>query len=73
MNNNIKDIIERAIKRLLRKWLRRKVIQYTSAFWSGTFDWIYDSPLSTWRDKLMCLRTNPDDAKLAYRWLIGEI
>jgi len=62
------------IKRLFKKWLKRQVMKVTND-WDKTFEWIYGSPISTWRDKLFCIRHNSsiDIPKRAYKWLSGNM
>lgn len=58
------------IKRLLRKWLRRQIIKAYTMPKQIAFEWIYYSPISTWRDKLFCLRNSMGGVEKDYDWLI---
>lgn len=61
------------IKPLFRKWLKRKIAktihckQLSNA--KQKFEWIYNSPLSTWRNKLLAINTDEFDAKRYSDWL----
>lgn len=51
-------MIEQIIKKMLRKWLRKKIIKHTGAFSPYIeirFNWVYDAPVWEWRDRLWCL------------------
>ena len=47
-------MIQNIIKKMLRKWLKKKL--YSSSFLFATnvarFNWVYDSPLRQWRDRI---------------------
>lgn len=63
------------MKRLLRKWLKRQVIKRTHVpIEPAFFEWIYDSPISTWKDILFCLKHVKyyDEAKYVYDWLSND-
>lgn len=58
------------MKRLFRKWLKRQIIRMHTPFEQQVFEWIYDSSISTWKDRLLCVKEAPDTYKDAYGWLI---
>lgn len=61
------------MKKLLRKWLKRQIIKKATGMpEQQIFEWIYDSPLPTWRDKLFCLKYANDRAKYAYTFLTND-
>lgn len=47
-------IAEKIIKKMLRKWLKKRV--YNDKFPLATniarFEWVYNSPLKEWRDRI---------------------
>ena len=46
------------IKKVLRKWLKKKVISHIGAFNPHAkeyFEWIYNAPVREWKDRLWCL------------------
>ena len=49
--------IEGKIKRMLRKWLKKRVyrqgIDYSSN--DERFKWVYDAPLREWKDRIWCI------------------
>ena len=56
----IKSYIEGKIKRMLRKWLKKRVyrqgIDYSSN--EERFKWVYDAPLREWKDRIWCIDNN---------------
>lgn len=54
----IKYYIEGKIKRMLRKWLKKRVYRQGISFSSNEerFKWIYDAPLREWKDRLIIER-----------------
>lgn len=63
----IKSYIEGKIKRMLRKWLKKRVYRQGISYSSNDerFKWVYDAPLREWKDRLWCidhgeLYNNPD-------------
>jgi hypothetical protein len=64
----MKDWIEKPIKRMLRKWLLKKVYsEYRYLSCSLEFaEWIYNSPLNEWSDKLWCFKQSLMNPKLAH-------
>lgn len=69
--------MEKILKRLLRGWLRRRVVKYypkgenpnTEKILSRKFLWIYGEHLWAWPSCLYCLRHRFDNAKATYKWL----
>ena len=64
-------MIQNIIKKVLRKWLKKKVIAHTGAFsphFKEYFEWVYNAPIREWKDRLWCLsfanRTSDLDAVL---------
>lgn len=52
-------MIQTIIKKMLRKWLKKKVMTHTGAFsphFNAYFEWIYNAPLREWKDRLWCMR-----------------
>lgn len=62
------------MKKLLRKWLKRQIIKAHANSVHETFEWIYNSPMSTWRDRLFCVRNQPyfGNSKRYYDWLTSN-
>ena len=63
----IKYYIEGKIKRMLRKWLKKKMYCQGRRLSSNEerFYWVYDAPLREWKDRIWCLENrdmciNPD-------------
>lgn len=63
----IKIFIEEKLKRMLRKWLKKRLYRSGIGFDSNKerFLWVYDAPLREWRDRIWCLDNeelynNPD-------------
>ncbi len=53
-------MIEKAIKKLLRKWLKKKVYRDISlASNVARFEWVYNSPLHEWRDRIWVVNNCP--------------
>ena len=56
----IKSYIEGKMKRMLRKWLKKRVyrqgIDYSSN--EARFKWVYDAPLREWKDRIWCIDKN---------------
>ena len=51
-------MIEKAIKKVLRKWLKKKVMSHTGALnphFKKYFEWIYNAPVREWKDRIWCL------------------
>lgn len=51
-------MIEQIIKKMLRKWLKKRIIEKTGAFSPYVekyFNWIYNAPVCEWKDRLWCL------------------
>lgn len=58
------------MKRLLRKWLKRKVLKYTHGdLTRQTFEEIYREPIWIWKDCLFALKCNDATWQLHYKWL----
>lgn len=57
------------MKKILRKWLKRQIIKAHAMPEQLAYEWIYNSPLSTWRDKLFCMRMYPNRWKEVYSFL----
>lgn len=66
------------MKRLLRKWLKRQIIKAYGDIDQQTFDWIYNGPISTWKDKLFCIKNARCGCQyfIAYKdiydWMLGR-
>lgn len=64
------------MKRLLRKWLKRKLIKieikYKRYHATSNFEWIYNSPIHTWRDKLLIVKAHDDLFEMHYSWLNND-
>lgn len=56
----IKYYIEGKIKRMLRKWLKKRVYRQGIDFSSNEerFKWVYNAPLREWKDRLWCIDNN---------------
>lgn len=52
------NMIQNIIKKVLRKYLNKKL--YSSSFLFATnvarFNWVYDSPLRQWRDRIWVIK-----------------
>lgn len=64
----MKDWIEKPIKRMLRKWLLKKVCSKHSTSPENFYNaaWIYNSPLCEWKDKIWCAVKDPSSAEWLY-------
>lgn len=66
------------MKRLFRKWLKRRLVKIAiekrSSIPTYAFEWIYNSPMHTWRDKLLIVRAfgDLDFYEERYRWLNSD-
>jgi len=58
------------MKKILRKWLKRRIIKLHNPLGQQIFKWIYGSPVTTWKDKLLCVKYDPDLYKETYDWLV---
>lgn len=50
--------MQKLIKKVLRKWLKKKIIAHIGAFSPSIneyFDWVYNAPIREWKDRLWCL------------------
>lgn len=63
------------MKCLFRKWLKRKLvkiaIEQKIPIPQYAFEWIYNSPMHTWKDKLLIVRASGVSA-VDYSWLIDD-
>ena len=61
------------MKRLFKKWLKRQLVKIAidtkRPIQTGLFDWIYSSPIHTWRDKLLIVKSCNDFCGEYYCWL----
>jgi len=61
------------MKRFLKKWLKRRLIKIAietkKPISTHLFEWIYNSPIYTWRDKLLIARIANDLWEEYYCWL----
>lgn len=50
----IKSYIEGKIKRMLRKWLKKRVYRQGIGYSANEerFKWVYDAPLREWKDRI---------------------
>lgn len=54
---NMKQMMEKAIKKLLRKWLKKKLYSRISLDVCATrFEWVYNAPLREWRDRIWVVK-----------------
>lgn len=66
------------MKRLFRKWLKRRLVKIAiekrSSIPTHAFEWIYNSSMRTWRDKLLIVRAfgGPDFYEERYCWLNSD-
>jgi len=60
------------MKRLFRKWLKRRILCISPEYRQEIFEWIYNSPISTWKERLFCVRVSLDFYKKYYDWLISK-
>lgn len=62
------------MKRLLRKWLKRQILKACSRQSQRMFEWIYGSHISTWNDRLFCIKKARDlyAAQILYEWLTSD-
>lgn len=51
-------MIQNIIKKVLRKWLKKKVYSnhQTLSTNIARFDWVYNSPLHQWRDRIWIVK-----------------
>ena len=51
-------MIQKMIKKVLRKWLKKKVYSSHLALTTNIarFEWVYNSPLKEWRDRIWIVR-----------------
>lgn len=51
-------MIQNIIKKLLRKWLKKKLYNSNSLTSTNVerFKWVYDSPLRQWRDRIWVVK-----------------
>lgn len=63
------------MKKLFRKWLKRKLVKIAiekkGPIPTHAFEWIYNSPMHTWRDKLLIVRAG-GLLDIDYAWLIDD-
>lgn len=52
--------MEKIIKKVLRKWLKKKLYNSNSPLDSNVahFEWVYNSPLHQWRDRIWVVTHN---------------
>lgn len=72
----MKKKMSNMLKRILCKWLKRRIMSIESCTQltviKREFEWVYNSPLHTWRDKLYCIRCKPFFEKEFYDWLASS-
>lgn len=51
-------MIQKIIKKMLRKWLKKKLYNSNSLTDTNVarFKWVYDSPLHQWRDRIWAIK-----------------
>lgn len=54
-------MIQKLIKKVLKRWLKKKVYTKNNLLKHNTerFEWVYNSPLYEWRDRIWVLVNNP--------------
>lgn len=54
-------MIEKIIKRVLRKWLKKKLYEDRTPLSVNIerFEWVYNSPLKEWRDRTWVIKHCP--------------
>lgn len=54
-------MIQNLIKKVLRKWLKKKVYTRNNPLTLNIarFEWVYNSPLHEWRDRIWVLNNSP--------------
>jgi len=60
------------MKRLFRKWLKRQIVKAHAMPEQQIFEWIYGSPIATWKNKLLCIRCHPDRWREVYSFLNSD-
>ncbi len=67
-------MIQKVIKKVLRKWLKKKV--YTNSYPLTTsiarFEWVYNSPLKEWRDRIWVVHHYPYKSTEGYDKYLRE-
>lgn len=54
-------MIQNLIKKVLKRWLKKKVYTKNNLLKHNTarFEWVYNSPLHEWRDRIWVIVNNP--------------
>ena len=64
------------MKRLFKKWLKRQLVKIAidkkHPIQTDLFDWIYGSPIHTWKDKLLIVKACDDFWEKYYCWLSND-
>lgn len=66
--------IEKIIKKVLRKWLKKIVYSKDSPIANNIarFEWVYNSPLHQWRDRIWVVNHYPFKQKEGYDKCLKE-
>lgn len=65
--------MQEIIKKVLRKWLKKKVFaNIPLANNIARFEWVYNSPLHQWRDRIWVVSHNPYIGEEAYDKCLRE-
>lgn len=67
-------MIQKMIKKMLRKWLKKKVFINYSPMANNTvrFEWVYNSPLKEWKDRIWVVEHYPFKGKEGYDKCLNE-
>lgn len=69
-----KNMIQNIIKKVLRKWLKKTVYSIDSPITNNIarFEWVYNSPLHQWRDRIWVVNHYPFKQKEGYDKCLKE-
>lgn len=67
-------MIENIIKKMLRKWLKKKVhadgLPLTAS--AAKFNWVYESPLSQWRDRIWVVQNTTGTSEKMWNRILSD-
>lgn len=72
--HKFKNMIQNIIKKVLRKWLKKTVYSIDSPITNNIarFEWVYNSPLHQWRDRIWVVNHYPFKQKEGYDKCLKE-
>lgn len=72
--HKFKNMIQNIIKKVLRKWLKKTVYSIDSPIANNIarFEWVYNSPLNQWRDRIWVVNHCPFKQKEGYDKCLKE-